>query len=542
MKKSIGFLIMFSLFIVVAFSQQEVEVDHLIRQYYQEDAPGVTVAIVKDGATVYKQAVGLANLSYRIPISDATVFQLASVSKHFTAYLALLLEQEGKLRMEEDVRTYLPELEKLPHRITLTQLANHTHGLPNVSELANIKGFGLSDRMWHRDVVDMALRIETFNFQPGERYEYNNTGFVLLAEVIERQSGMPFQEALDQYIFAPLEMKNTLAVASPDQIVPHKIASYAMRNGRYVRFEDNIMSNGSSGVHTTIDDLARWTKYFQATVNDENSLFARMLQASVLNSGTTIPYGLGLETKNYKGVTAVFHGGGSAGHRAYTLHIPAHNLSVLVLGNGNDYWPLALAYEIVDLYLGDLLIADAPVVTHSQNLKSYEGTYAFCPGNYYHFTSQNDSLFLEILGNPGRFYLQPLGNHAFVYPFYPAAKFIFDDQRVDLSIADFIYQCPAVTTPVLTTYSTEALAKFTGFYRNEALNTTYEIVAENEQLIARHPINHDIALIGLEGNSFFSMQGFFAKLDFEEGQEGECTGFRLSGQNLKNLLFTRVYP
>ena len=287
-----------------------------------------------------------------------------------------------------------------------------------------------------------------------------------MAEIIERQCGMSFQEALEKYIFDPLDMKHTAVVASPDQIVKNRTESYAVRNGRYQKFEVSIMSNGSSGMRTTIKDFARWAKHFQATFQDNNSPFARMMQKSTLNSGDQIPYGLGLETKNYKGTQAVFHGGGTAGHRAYTLHIPEHNFSVFLLGNGNDYWPLKIAYQVVDIYLGDVLIEQVPTKNVSQSLDSYAGSYEYCPGNYYKFTHSNDSLYLEILGNPGKFYISPLGEHTFAYPFYPEAKFIFTKNRVDLHIADFVYTCAKVK-PVLKEYPPEELSKLEGFYRNE---------------------------------------------------------------------------
>ena len=146
MKKSISLLIINLLFVVASFAQYAAQVDKLINQYYQENQPGIALAIIKDGKTIYQNEVGLANLEYQIPLSDSSAFQIASVSKQFTAYLALILEQKGKLSLKEDMRKYLPELKHLPFKITLAQLANHTHGLPNVTELANIKGFGISDR------------------------------------------------------------------------------------------------------------------------------------------------------------------------------------------------------------------------------------------------------------------------------------------------------------------------------------------------------------------------------------------------------------
>lgn len=542
MKKFLCLLTVVNCLWTSLLAQHTATVDSLIRQHYQDDAPGIAMAIIQEGETVYHQQLGMANLEYDIPISEATVFQLASVSKQFTAYLALLLEQDGQLDMEEDICIYLPELKHLDHEITSIQLANHTHGLPNVDELTSVKGFGTSDRLWHSDIVDVALRIETFNFEPGTSYQYNNTGYVLLAEIIERQSGVPFQEALQQYIFEPLGMENTLVVGSPDQIVKNEAASYARRNDQYRKYDNNIMSNGSSGVRTTMGDLARWAKHLQATIGDDEIPFARMVQPSSLVNGEGLPYGLGLETRDYRGTLAVFHGGGTAGHRAYTLHIPEHQFSVLVLGNGNDYWSLKLAYEVVDLYLGDQLVTQAKLEMEpvkNEDLVPHEGTYVFHPGTYFRFTAKEDSLFWDVIGASGDFYLEPLGEDTFAYPFYPNARFIFHNGQVELHIADFVYVCPPAK-PVLKTYTAEALTELTGFYYNEALHTTYEMIVEDGQLLADHPINYPIPLQGLADDSFFSMANFFGKIDFKRNTQGEVTGFSLSGQNMKGLWFERI--
>ncbi|MEM1216166.1 MAG: serine hydrolase domain-containing protein, partial [Bacteroidota bacterium] len=522
-----------------AFAQKATQLDSLIYQYYQANQPGVAVTVIHQSETVYTQRIGLANLEHQVPISDSTAFCLASVSKQFTAYLALLLAQEGKLDMQADIRDYLPELAELPYKITAVQLANHTHGLPNVSELVKVKGFGQADRLWHRDVVDMALRIASINFRPGENYQYNNTGYVLLAEIIERQTDMPFQEALEQYIFQPLGMTATLAESSPNQLVKNKAYSYALRNGEYYRYDSNIMTNGSAGIRTTIADMTIWAKHFQATFADSRSPFARMVENSVLNNGERLAYGLGLETKNYRGTRAVFHGGGTAGYRAYTLHLPEHNFSVVVLGNTNDYWPMKLAYEIVDLYLDKQL---QPVPTPTAiipELEPYTGTYQQIPGTYLQFATRNDSLFFSTLLAEWEVYLEPLAAHTFAYPFYPEARFVFTSDRVELYIANFAYEYPRAA-PVLQHYAPEALTNFTGFYRNESLNTIYEILVEDGELVARHPINYDIKLRGLADDTFISQVHFFGQLRFQKDAVGQVTQFELSAQHMKGLVFQKL--
>src|SRR5690606_17276424 len=177
-------------------AQQSLDkVDSLFSAHYTSDKTGAALAIIKNGETIYKNVMGLANVEYNNPITDSTAFNIASVSKQFTTFLALLLEEEGTLSFNDDIRIYLPELEHLPNNITIKQLTNHTHGLSNADELAKLKGLKL---MTHKEVVKMLLNIKQVNFKAGEKYEYNNTGYILLSEIIERVGKKPFKEQLQE--------------------------------------------------------------------------------------------------------------------------------------------------------------------------------------------------------------------------------------------------------------------------------------------------------------------------------------------------------
>ncbi|MEP2058396.1 MAG: serine hydrolase domain-containing protein [Maribacter litoralis] len=167
------------------------KVDSLFLSYNQNNKTGSAIAVIKNENVVYKNHLGLANIEHQLAITDSTVFNIASVSKQFTTYLALLLEEEGKLDFDDDIRKYLPELEHLPQKITIEQLTNHTHGLPNPDELSLLKGV---ETMNHNEVLKMLLNIKQVSFLPGDNYFYNNTGYILLSEIIERTGQKPFKD------------------------------------------------------------------------------------------------------------------------------------------------------------------------------------------------------------------------------------------------------------------------------------------------------------------------------------------------------------
>lgn len=541
-------ILAFTLFYNICFAQDQnraqqlKKVDSLLEQSYQKNNPGVALAIIEQGKTIYSGKRGISNMEYKIPITDSTAFHIASVSKQFTAFLAVSLEKEGKLSLDDDIRKYLPELKDLPYKISLRQLANHTHGLPNLYELAQLKGIEPSDRMTHKEVVAMLLRIKQVNFKPGEKFEYNNTGFVLLAEIIERVCNKPFQEILKEKIFTPMQMPNSLAVDTPSLIVKNKAYSYRFKNGKYENYAFNLMANGSSGISTTIDDLSKWAINLQYPSSRNREIFDEMIKPTTLNSGETIRYGLGLETKTYKGLELVFHGGGDAGYRSYILSVPKYQFSVVILGNSNDFKPFELVYQIVDLFLKEYeKETSLPIKTHytTEELKQFAGTYEMFPGSLFNIIAENNALFYQTFGNDKMMQLPVIGNGTFANPNLPISYFSFENSTCTFHIADFKYSAKKVkvTPPKL---NKTDLIKFAGIYKNKEFNTEYELVIINNELIAKHNSNDDIILHPFTKNSFYSDEGFFGKLVFKKNTKGNITEFSLSGQNLNQILFVKI--
>src|SRR5690606_2557517 len=314
-----------------------------------------------------------------------------SVSKQFTTFLALLLEEEGKLSFNDDIRIYLPELEHLPNNITIKQLTNHTHGLSNADELAKLKGLKL---MTHQEVVKMLLNIKQVNFKAGEKYEYNNTGYILLSEIIERVGKKPFKEQLQEKIFLPLSMKDTKVVDNENMVIKNKAYSYNLDNDIYVKNPIALSNIGSSGIYTTINDLALWAKNYQNTIIGNRSIYEKMQTATLLNSGKQIKYGLGLQFDNYKGIDVIFHGGGSASYRSYILHVPRHKLSIIFLSNANDFSGLDVVYKSIDFLLKDdiKIKTSEKIAISNEQLKKYTGTYEIKLDVYYNIIAKKDTL------------------------------------------------------------------------------------------------------------------------------------------------------
>jgi len=517
------------------------QVDAILQSYCQPNEPGMVIGIIQDGNVIYKNALGMADLSHRIPLTDSSVFNIASVSKQFTAFLTLLAVEEGKLELDDDIRKYLPELKMLPYKVSLRQLANHTHGLPNIDELLNIMGFGFEDPIPHSRTLEVALSIKQVNRKPGEKYEYGNTGFLLLAEILKRVYEEPFQSLIQKKVFAPLQMHNSRVIANANEVVTNKVQPYSRQDNAFMKFDNRQIGFGPSNIHSSIDDMLKWAINFLDPKVGNSNMFRAMMKNTVLNNNTQYEYGLGVQTETYKGLKIAFHGGGTAGYRAYILHAPEHNFSVVTLGNQAGFDGYFVAYQLVDLFLGDHQKITPPAkTTYSKaELKPLEGIYEMYPGNYYRITATDSTVLFGSFDQEGSSPLPIIGDNKFVFPFIPTASITFGKSAFDFRIADFIYICKKVEQPLKEVNNLEP-EKYIGVYKNDEFKTSYEILLSGEQLVARHLLKGEIPIYPLAQETFYSKAAYFTKLDFKLDEEQNVEGFLLSGQNLRNIEFVKI--
>ncbi|WP_261511303.1 serine hydrolase domain-containing protein [Chryseobacterium paludis] len=516
--------------------------DSLLNTYAKANAPGMAIGIIKDGKVIYKKTYGQANLEDQISVTDSTAFNIASVSKQFTALVALMAVKEGKLSLDDDIRNYLPELSSLPYKISVRQLANHTHGLPNFTEINELQGFGDEFRLTNNEAVQTVLGIKSINYTPGEQYQYNNTGFMLLAEILRRVYKKDFAQILKEFIFNPLGMKHSVAIDDPEKIIPNKAEPYLQKGNIFLKFPIGQMVYGASNIYITLNDLCTWAINFQKPTVGSRELFNTMQKNTILNNGSHIEYGLGLQTGTYKGLNLVFHGGGTAGYCSYILHIPSQNFSLVVLGNKRAFDGFLIAYQLIDLFLANKLTPDIrpqkTTYTPSE-LKNFEGVYELSPGNYLEISADGKDLYVGTYNHKGKEVLPGVGDGKFNITSIPTASLTFNGGLVTFRIGDFTYTAKRVTLnpPKAETMD---LKQFVGFYRNDEFNTTYQLVIENNNLVAKHPINGDIPVFPLKQMSFNSTQSYFGQLDFKVGKEGDISGFMLSGSNLVNIEFKKI--
>lgn len=539
------FLSIFTLLTFSVFAQNQSQdinaqkVEVLLNEYLIKNNPGIAVSVVKDGNVIYKKNKGYSNLEHMVPISDSTKFVVGSISKQFTAFSILLLEDEGKLSIDDDITKYLPELSGLTHKITIKHFLNHTSGFRDDTDLNSLIGRTDLDRTSQTQMVNLLLRQKGLNFTPGSRFQYCNSGYVLLAEIVKRVSGITFAEFAHKRIFDPLNMKNSLFLDDPSLVVKNKALSYVKQNKAYYYIPINRSIVGSTGLYTTISDLSLWANNFDNLIIGSKSIFEKMETKSRLNNGEIIPYALGQELKVYKGLDVIFHGGGDAGFRSYLLRVPEHKLNIAVSGNFESFNPLNISYGLLDIFLSDYInepIKKALPKHTNKDLKKFEGDYQVFPGLYITIVAEQDSLFFMSYDNDNKLKLPVLGENEFKFPARAHSRFKFVKNGLHWHFSDFHYPAKKVTLNP-PRYADIDLKELTGIYKSNEVETSYEFIIKDNIIIATHNFNSDVELKPIDKDSFITDLSYIGRIEFTRNREGNIDGCKISGQNSYNVFF-----
>lgn len=356
------------------------KVDAVFARFARSGSPGCALGIVRNGALAYQRGYGFASIEHEVPISPDTVFDIGSVSKQFTAMAILLLERDGKLSLEDDVRKYLPEIPDYGSRITIRHLLSHTSGLRDYNDLLELDGHDVRDHTTDGDALDIIVRQRGVNFAPGDEWRYSNTGFFLASMIVKRVSGWPLSEFARERIFGPLGMASSQYLDDTRRIVPHRAEAYDHQGDGSADAGFSIdMSDwdqtGDGAVQTTVTDMARWASNYDNPIVGDRAIVEAMQTAGHLNSGKPHGYGLGLRIDSYRGVRRVAHGGSWAGYRAALSRFPDERTAIIVLCNVDDAATGRLVDGVADASLQGL----GPLATEPARPSEPSPTFAPTP-------------------------------------------------------------------------------------------------------------------------------------------------------------------
>ena len=345
-------------------------VDKLFAAWDTTATPGLALAVIRNGAIIYKRGYGMARIEDGVVNTPSKIFDIGSVSKQFTATCVALLVKEGKIKVDDDIRKYFPEMRSYEKPITIRHLLHHTSGLRDYNTLLGFAGFRPeSDCPTVEESRDIIFRQKRLNHRPGEAFSYTNSGYFLLGQIVERVSGKSLNAFAQERIFKPLGMSHTLFQEDHTQLIPNRTVGYDPVEGGGFKIDmSNWDETGDGNVYTSVEDLFLWDQAFYTNALGTDVM--DMIQTpGTLDNGTKIEYAWGLRVFAYRGLKAIEHGGAWAGFRADILRFPDQKLSVIALSNRADF-DGSPATKIAEIYLGDRMgPAPAPPAASKPEVK-----------------------------------------------------------------------------------------------------------------------------------------------------------------------------
>ena len=325
-------------------------VDDLLTAYSGSSVPGASVVVIRDGQLIVRRAYGMADLEHRVLATPETDYRLASVSKQFTAMAVMLLVKDGKLRYDQPIRDFLPELPPATAAVTVRHLLNHTSGLLDYEDLIpETRTTQLDDN----DVLALLAAQDSVYFPAGTQYRYSNSGYVLLGLIVARVSGMSLPAFLRARIFGRLGMCATVMHVEGSDAIPHRAYGYSPRGGTFVQTDQSLTSAtlGDGGIYTNVDDMVLWDQALYGTTLVDSATLALAATPPQLPAGAETQYGFGWFVDSYRGEKRWRHTGETSGFRNAILRFPGRRLTIVVLTNRSSGEPLAIAERIADRLL-----------------------------------------------------------------------------------------------------------------------------------------------------------------------------------------------
>lgn len=336
----------------------ESKIDSIFSYWESDKSPGGAISVISEGEVIYKKYFGLENISKNIPISSSTSFNLASISKQFTGMCIALLEEQGKIRLSDDINKYFPQFQ-FSDTIKVKNLLDHSSGIRDPGIIAilaghvNLKG-ELPNRFLNEDFLFNILSKERdLNFSTGSEMAYTNINYVLLADIVEQVSGMTFKQFADSAIFKPLKMKNTYV---EDFKKGSNVVGYPKKGKHFKRRVQKNGLDGESNVISTLDDLYLWDQnfYFNNLGDKNQNLIDKITTSTVLDNEVKSHYNYGLGIGEYQDMKIVSHDGEDFIHTSFIVRIPEQRLSIICLINSVNYInPVQKSYEVLDLLFKD---------------------------------------------------------------------------------------------------------------------------------------------------------------------------------------------
>ncbi len=527
--------------------------DSVFQRFDRTDSPGCALGVYEDGKILYARGYGMASLEHGVALSPRSVLDVGSISKQFTAMSILMLQKEGKLSLDDPIRKYIPEMPPYADKITLRRALSQTSGLRDLYVMMAQTG-----RTFEGDTID-ALRVITRsaepNYEPGARYLYTNSGWILAAQIVYRLTGKTLAQFADERIFAPLGMHDTRYQADAASIIPSGAEGYAPRSSgggfRVARSSYDGAIMGAGAVHTSVEDFGRWLNNYDAATVGGRDVIETMTTATTLNdgsparSGPNQAYAIGLNVGTLRGLRVVSHGGSWAGYRGHFLRFPDQHFAVSTFCNLTTSGPDSLARKVAGIYLADRMQPDSETAwtvalagasraeVPATNLRALVGVWRNVErGELRRTRLEGDTL----VGIEHTRYV-PLDGGRFRVGSGSEVRFEGDAASPSRMIVRTTAETVTYTRADTAALTPAKLAEYAGDYRSNEVDATHTWKVEKGQLVL---YVNDRRLGVLEPTYKDGFARGSTVIDVMRDAKGRIAGFVLEAGRVRHLRFTRV--
>ncbi len=528
----------------------EARVDQIMAMF-DADTPGAVVAVIRGGEIAFARGYGAADLAHGIPFTFQTVTNIGSTSKQFTGFALALLAARGELSLDDDVRKYIPELPDYGETITLRHLLTHTSGYREYVNTLALGGRQVLEGDWvaREEVIEVVRRQPRLQNAPGAEFNYNNTAYGLATVVVERVTGRTFPQWMAEEVFAPLGMTNTRVRAHPGELIPRRSTGYAVADGRFREARDLGGSMGAGGIYTTAGDLARWMRNLHTAELGGPAVMRQMTTRTVLSTGDTTSYGLGLFIDTNRGLRRVHHGGSDVAHRSTFVYYPDLEAGFVVLSNHGGIPSGAIERQVAEAFFGEHMAQEAtpqpPTAAVASDLvrpeafEAYVGRYELeaMPGVVLTVSRDDEGpMLLQVTGQPA-IELAPTSDSTFTLAGVSASVTFHRAESGEVE-ALTLHQNGNHRARRIAEVAPVDLAAFAGRYFSEELETFYTLAVEDGELIVRHRRFEPVTLTHSKDDTF---AGSFpiVEMSFERDERGQVTGFRAGNVRARDIWFEK---
>ena len=523
----------------------------LLAPYDRTDGPGAAVAVWRGGRTLFAKGYGMANLAYNVPFLATTPTNIGSTSKQFTAFAVMLLVEQGKLSLDDDVRKHLPELPDLGRMVTVRNLLTHTSGYRELYNGLSLAGrrFDEGDHIERSEVLGIVQRQPALQNIPGAEFNYNNTGYALAALTVERISGLTFPDFMKQHVFGPIGMSHTMVRGDRHGTVPGATEGYTRgTNGEWRTLGDLPASMGAGAIYTTLGDLQRWVENYAHPRVGMAASIAQMMTPFTLTTGKSTGYGMGLFADTQGPLKRIHHGGADVAHRSMLAYYPEIDAGVTVQSNDAGF-DSQVAFRIAQAFFSELMPASgaksaATFAFDAKRFDEYVGRYALdaAPQFILTFTRSGDSLFTQATGQ-GRLQLTATSDSAFAIRGVEASvTFLRDAARKVVGLTlnqNGVQRATRLSGEAPKAWSPTAaeLTAYAGRYYSDELETYYTLSVKQGALTVE---NRRSAAVKLSASAKDTFVVDATTLLFERDRNGQVIGFYAGNTRTRDVRFARV--